>query len=721
NMPGSALSCTATFNAKTYTVTVNKAGTGGGTVGGGGSFTYGTAVKPMATPDNNSVFVGWSSAQCGTGFNMPDSDMTCTATFDVKKYNLTLKTAGTGSGTVSGGGTFAYGSPVELTVSADVGSGFKGWYPAPCANSFTMPSSELTCTVTFGKVYNITLKTAGTGTGTLSSLEITSQPHFSGEAITLPATRPSSDSTFAGWSGCSANFSMPASDTACTAVFNLKPSHTLTVNKAGTGNGTVSGSGVYPEGTNISGYITATPDADSLTTTRSCPTYMPASDLSCTVTFEKLYKVTVNKTGSGNGTVNVVGGLKPGAFLSSEYAYLYINATPDDNSYIASWSSAICADLASHKIIKLPASDLTCTVTFRKYYNVTVSKTGDGEGTVSGGGRYKEGESVTPKVSGNTQQSRFTGWDNPICGNTFTMPTSDVSCTAKFSKAYRVLTSYNITFAESAVGSGWTEGDGYHLPGETVTLIMHNHQGSIVGPLDACILGCSDLTYEQARLDQWCRLTPSSLFPYSFTMPSVNVDCRIFSYKYPEVSAEESGNKASSSQPIKKKICSTCRANERDDPTVDTPVDTAFTSFQFGGGVGTIQFRKPVSSVTLRIADNSGDTTFTAYDANGVVLKTIPVSGATLQAYTIDNVGDILKVVISSSNAYVEDISYDTEIVPGDTDFDGDSTLTDTIIMLRVLSGLNPGATIYPEISLNRKQVTLEDVIVNLQKVAGVR
>jgi len=34
---------------------------------------------------------------------------------------------------------------------------------------------------------------------------------------------------------------------------------------------------------------------------------------------------------------------------------------------------------------------------------------------------------------------------------------------------------------------------------------------------------------------------------------------------------------------------------------------------------------------------------------------------------------------------------------------------------------LNPGATIYPEISLNRKQVTLEDVIVNLQKVAGVR
>ncbi len=731
NMPGSALSCTATFNAKTYTVTVNKAGAGGGTVSSGGSFIYGTAVKPTATPDSNSVFAGWSPAQCGTGFNMPDSDMTCTATFDVKLYKLTLKTDGTGTGTVSGGGNFAYGTGISLydtILSVASGSKLKSWSPSPCADFFNMPNYDLSCTATFDKVYNITLKTAGTGNGTFSSLSITFQPHFSGETISLPAAQPSSDSTFAGWSGCSASFSMPASDTTCTAVFNLKPSHTLTVNKAGTGNGTVSGSGVYPEGTNLSVYIKATPDANSFQTDYSCPQYMPASDLTCTVTFKKIYNLTVNKAGSGNGTVNVSGGfMGGGTFIEGHLAGgsgkgLTINAVADDNSYFIGWSPTICADMASGKVVTMTASDLTCTATFRKYYQVSVLKTGDGEGTVSGGGRYKEGDSVTPKAVTPLTGSKFMGWDNPMCADTFKMPASDVSCTAQFSKTYSVSVRY-IPFSTGTLGSGWTEGERYYLPGESVMLVLHAYKGSMVGPIDACVRGCSDWTYDQARVWPDCRVDISySYLGATFTdkMPSADVECGVYAVKSPEIT-EESENKASSSQPIKKKICSTCRANERDDPTVALPVDTAFTSFQFSGGTGAVMFRKPVSSVTLQISDNSGDTTLTAYGANDVVLKTIPVIGATLQAYTIDNVGDILKVVVSSSNAYVEDISYDTEIVPGDTDFDGDSTLTDTIIMLRVLSGLNPGATIYPEISLNRKQVTLEDVIVNLQKVAGVR
>ena len=50
--------------------------------------------------------------------------------------------------------------------------------------------------------------------------------------------------------------------------------------------------------------------------------------------------------------------------------------------------------------------------------------------------------------------------------------------------------------------------------------------------------------------------------------------------------------------------------------------------------------------------------------------------------------------------------------------FMGDATLTDTVIMLRIFAGAK---TVYPEISLNRTQITLEDAIVNFQKVAGLR
>ncbi len=65
-------------------------------------------------------------------------------------YPLTLATAGTGSGTVNGAGNYAAGATVTLTATPASGSTFAGWSPSPpCAPSFTMPASALTCTATF--------------------------------------------------------------------------------------------------------------------------------------------------------------------------------------------------------------------------------------------------------------------------------------------------------------------------------------------------------------------------------------------------------------------------------------------------------------------------------------------------------------------------------------------------------------------------------------------
>ena len=65
-------------------------------------------------------------------------------------YPLTLATAGSGSGTVNGAGNYAAGATVTLTATPASGSTFGGWSPSPpCAPSFTMPASALTCTATF--------------------------------------------------------------------------------------------------------------------------------------------------------------------------------------------------------------------------------------------------------------------------------------------------------------------------------------------------------------------------------------------------------------------------------------------------------------------------------------------------------------------------------------------------------------------------------------------
>ncbi|KAB2935822.1 MAG: hypothetical protein F9K25_02540 [Candidatus Contendobacter sp.] len=261
-----------------YTLTLAKAGTGNGTVGGGGSYPAGATVTLTATPNAESIFAGWNPSPCAPSFTMPANNLACTAIFNLSQsalpdlvvtsvtgpnsaiagsnipvtatiknqgtatasagsmwqvsfwlgstsnsglgcytslnlapgasttcsdtftinanvapgvynlrafadpfdvigesnetnnwltatntititggggpttYTLTLTKTGSGSGTVGGGGNYAAGAPVTLTATPDAGSTFAGWSPSPCAASFAMPASNLTCTATFSAV-----------------------------------------------------------------------------------------------------------------------------------------------------------------------------------------------------------------------------------------------------------------------------------------------------------------------------------------------------------------------------------------------------------------------------------------------------------------------------------------------------------------------------------------------------------------------------------------
>jgi len=183
---------TAKFTRKTFTVTVQKAGDGDGTVSSDGplacgatctaTLTAGTIVRLKAAPDGNSHLVGWTGectstvAQC----NFPiDGDITVTVTFAKNGARLNVARAGDGAGAVSAdpagidcGGTcsFTYpaGNAVTLTATAASGSLFAGW-GQDCASSTTS-----SCTVTmnatkfisafFVKGVTVSVNIAGTGT-----------------------------------------------------------------------------------------------------------------------------------------------------------------------------------------------------------------------------------------------------------------------------------------------------------------------------------------------------------------------------------------------------------------------------------------------------------------------------------------------------------------------------------------------------------------------------
>lgn len=147
----------------TYPVVVSKSG-GNGTVTSvpagiacgtacTANFKMNTSVKLVAKPDKGYSLAGWSGdcvgAKAACTFKA-DAEKHVTALFaKITSYALTLKKAGTGTGTVAGGGQYAAGATITLTATAKEGSTFAGWGPKPCASQFKMPASALKCTATF--------------------------------------------------------------------------------------------------------------------------------------------------------------------------------------------------------------------------------------------------------------------------------------------------------------------------------------------------------------------------------------------------------------------------------------------------------------------------------------------------------------------------------------------------------------------------------------------
>jgi predicted outer membrane repeat protein len=141
-----------------YMIKLNQAGDGSGVMDGEGIYAVGAMVNLSATPQTDSVFSSWSPAPCAKTFTMPAQDLTCTATFDpIPLYTLTLTSIGEGSGTISGEGNYAADTPLQLNAIAANDSVVAGWSPAPCAETFTMPAHDLTCTAEFQLVTKNTL------------------------------------------------------------------------------------------------------------------------------------------------------------------------------------------------------------------------------------------------------------------------------------------------------------------------------------------------------------------------------------------------------------------------------------------------------------------------------------------------------------------------------------------------------------------------------------
>jgi hypothetical protein len=246
-----------------YDMTVTKAGPGSGTVVSSPtgincgsdcfeSFTAGRVVTLTPTAATGSVFSGWSgggcsgTSACATTGNTP---VKITATFQSPSppsppsYTLTITKSGTGAGTVASNPagitcgsdcteTVTARTSVTLTATPTTGSSFSGWSGAGCSGTGTCTvtmngTTSVTATFAATTSYNLRVRKAGTGNGTVVSNPagincgsdcVESYP--SGRVIALTATA-ASGSRFTGWTGdngCGSSVAM-TSNRRCFANF----------------------------------------------------------------------------------------------------------------------------------------------------------------------------------------------------------------------------------------------------------------------------------------------------------------------------------------------------------------------------------------------------------------------------------------------------------------------------------------------------------------------
>jgi hypothetical protein len=236
-----------------------------------------TALTLIAHPAAHFTFAGWSA---GTGSAAPctgtanctftlTAASSLTATFAPIEHSLTVNLSGTGevdceaNAGAEGPCASAYPVHTELTLIAHAGAdfGFGGW-SAGSASATLCTGSAAPCTffleknsavtANFVPLYALTIERTGTGAGTVASSPggiecgaLCSAPFTSGVPFTLTAAA-APGSVFAHWSGGGCKGTAPCTTkikkaTTVKAAFTAVGTRTLTVAKAGTGAGTVTG------------------------------------------------------------------------------------------------------------------------------------------------------------------------------------------------------------------------------------------------------------------------------------------------------------------------------------------------------------------------------------------------------------------------------------------------------------------------------------------------
>jgi len=479
-----ASSYVGNFQLQSFNINPSANPSSGGMITGGGTYNYGQTCTLTATPATGYDFIKWTKngtqVSTSTSYSFTVTEAAdYVAHFQLQSFIINTSINPSNSGSVSGEGTYNYGSTCTLTATPTTGYDFVKWTKDGTQVS-TNTSYSFTVTEAANLVAHFQLKsfTINASANPSNGGSVNGGGTYNyGQTCTLTAT-PTTGYDFISWArngtqvSTNTSYSFTVTEAAnFVALFQLQ-SFAINTSADPYNGGTVNGGGTYNYGQTCT--LTAMPSTgfDFVNWTKNGSQVSTNSSYSFTVTEEanyvahfQLQSFTINASSNPNNSGTISG--------SGTYNYgqtCTLTATPNPGYTFLRWTKN-GTQVSSNEAYSFTVTEAASFVAHFQLNNyvINISSNPSNGGTVSGGGAYHYGDNCTVTATTNYGFS-FINWTengNPVSNQssyTFTI-TSDRNLEANFTTQ-----NYIITAMANPNEGGTVSGSGGYNYGDNCTL-----------------------------------------------------------------------------------------------------------------------------------------------------------------------------------------------------------------------------------------------------------
>ena len=474
----------AHFSANSYTVDVTANPSNGGTVSGGGTYSYGQSCTVSASAATGYTFEFWRengnyvTSQANYTFTVT-GERNLEARFSSQNFEITATADPTAGGSISGVGSYQYGSTCTLTATANNGYTFVNWTKDGTQVS-TNPTYSFTVTESANYVahfsvnsYTVSVTASPTEGGDVSG----GGTYDYGQSCTVSATA-ATGYTFEFWREngnyvtSQANYTFTVTgDRNLEARFSLQ-TYSITAHADPTEGGVVTGDGNYHYGETCTLTATANTGYTFVNWTKNGTQVSTNPTYNFTVTetadyvahFSLIsYTVSVSANPSNGGSVSGGGTYNYGQSCSvhatTATGYTFINWTENGNQVSSQADYTFTVENNRNLVANFSSQS----------YIITASADPAEGGVVTGSGGYDFGDACTLTATANTGYS-FVNWTKNGT-EVSTNPTYSFTVTESATYvAHFSINNYMINATTDPIEGGTVTGAGNYDHGTSCTL-----------------------------------------------------------------------------------------------------------------------------------------------------------------------------------------------------------------------------------------------------------